>query len=347
MTFSTYRQDCRTRIQQRPDYATADATLQQHILAANSPFEWTPQSNPRKAVLLIHGLYDSPSSLHSLGQFFMQEHYLVRGLLLPGHGTRPEDLLQIQLEDWLNACQLALSQLPDSIEQLVLCGFSTGGLLHHYLSLKQEIPILKAIVSIAPALALRAPSWLLSNRLVSSVLKKILPYHHQIARYDYARYTKHAFNAGCQVQRLISMSHALPSKIYQALPVFYVLATEDEVIDSQAVQHFFQHHCTHAQSRCLIYGATTQNNDPRFIHRPSRYPHIDSFSHLGLHINANHPHYGEQGDYTLESYRLLKPGQKAILGNMHGRSNIRLTYNPDFEYLAGRLREFLDGVIQE
>lgn len=347
MTFSTYRQDCRLRIQQRPEYATADAVLQQHILEANSPFEWAPQANPRKAVLLIHGLYDSPSSMHSLGEFFSQQQYLVRSLLLPGHGTRPEDLLQIQLEDWLSACQLALAQLPDSIDQLVLCGFSTGGLLHHYLSLKQDIPILKAIVSIAPALTLRAPSWLLSNRFLSDILKKLLPYHHQIARYDYARYTKHAFNAGCQVQRLINMSRALPDKIYHALPVFYVLTTEDEVIDSQAAQHFFQHHCSHAQSRCLIYGPSTQKNGSRFIHRPSHYPrqHIDSFSHLGLHIKADHPHYGEHGDYTRESYRLLKPGQQAIFGNMHGRSNIRLTYNPDFEHLAGCLQEFLDEVV--
>lgn len=347
MIFTDYLHSCRTGIQQRPDYVSGDETLKKRILEANSPFEWAPQTTTRKAVLLIHGLFDSPGSMHSLGHFFASQGYWVRGLLLPGHGTRPEDLLQIRTEQWISACQSALAQLPPSIDQLVLCGFSTGGLLNHYLSLTQDIPPLKAIVSLAPALALRAPSWLLNNQPLCTLLKKILPWHHKTHRYDYARYNKHAFNAGCEVQHLIRMSQALTRQSVPSLPAFYVLTLDDEVIDSRSVQDFFKQHCTHPQSRCLMYGAATHEKDPRFINRPSRYPaqHIDSFSHIALPIATHHPHYGEQGDYTHESYRLLKPGQKALLGKLGSDATIRLSYNPDFEYLCDRLKAFLDKVV--
>src|SRR3989304_119468 len=60
---------------------------QEKIINANSPCEWRP-SNPAKiGVLLIHGLFDSPTVMQSLFDHFKARNFLVRSVLLPGHGT--------------------------------------------------------------------------------------------------------------------------------------------------------------------------------------------------------------------------------------------------------------------
>lgn len=349
MTYANYLQQCQERIKQRPDYLLADENLRQNILQTNSPFEWAPAEPARKAVILIHGLYDSPCVMQSLAQFFHAEHYWVRSLLLPGHGTRPEDLLDIDFEQWLTTCRLSLDQLPSTIDHIVLCGFSAGGLLSHYLALAQEIPRLSAIIAFAPALALRAPAWFLRQHWLCKPLAKLIPWYRQGTRYDYAHYNKHALNAACQIQRLIDQCSKFSSEVYAQLPVFYVLSTDDEVIHTSKTWQFFQDNCTHPQSRCLLYGDNNELTDPRLIKRSNHWPkqNINSFSHIAMPVAPDHLRYGRDGDYTRESLQKLKPGQPLIMGRIGGNTTVRLSYNPDFAYLTACLQQFLDNTLEE
>ena len=58
----------------------------------NRTFELTVD-DPKGAVLLLHGMSDSPYSLRALGEAHAVEHgYQVLGLRLPGHGTAPSGL---------------------------------------------------------------------------------------------------------------------------------------------------------------------------------------------------------------------------------------------------------------
>ncbi len=66
---------------------------------------------------------------------------------LPGHGTRPEDLLGVRWQDWLSAAREAYAALP---EPRGVVGLSMGALL------AAEMPT-QALVALAPALALRSP----------------------------------------------------------------------------------------------------------------------------------------------------------------------------------------------
>ncbi|WP_354685184.1 alpha/beta fold hydrolase [Cupriavidus necator] len=47
-------------------------------------------------------------------------------MLLPGHGTRPEDLLDVTLEDWQRVVQEQADALRRDVAQVYLGGFSTG-----------------------------------------------------------------------------------------------------------------------------------------------------------------------------------------------------------------------------
>jgi alpha-beta hydrolase superfamily lysophospholipase len=55
----------------------------------NHSYELTPATPPRGAVLLVHGLSDSPYSMRGIAQVFFDQGFDVVVLRLPGHGTIP------------------------------------------------------------------------------------------------------------------------------------------------------------------------------------------------------------------------------------------------------------------
>ena len=95
------------------------------ILAANIPFELKPdESNyPRngkgryeRGVLLIHGLSDSPYLMKAVARHFQTRGFLVRSILLPGHGTVPGDLLQVTYQEWIRATEYGIYQMKLQVE---------------------------------------------------------------------------------------------------------------------------------------------------------------------------------------------------------------------------------------
>lgn len=64
-------------------------------LQANTPFELIPEKPNGDAVLLVHGLGDSPYSFMDVAQHLAAQGYLVRAILLPGHGSKVGDLILI------------------------------------------------------------------------------------------------------------------------------------------------------------------------------------------------------------------------------------------------------------
>lgn len=347
-TFTDYQEYCRQLIRQRrPDFATLSEACQQTLLAANTPFEHIPTQPTQQAVILIHGLYDSPCIMQSLAGVFSDQNYLVRSVLLPGHGTDPEDLFTIGFEDWLTACRLAIRLLPANIERLVIAGFSTGALAAHTLALQQEIPQLVGLVSIAPALALHAlQGTILKQEPLVHFAKSLTPWYGEAHVADYAKYTKYAINGAHQVQRLIQ--HYQQQQQALTVPVLYVLSANDKVINSPQVWQQFHAHDQHPQSRCLIYSPGPLNlpTDSRFIVRSSQVPeeNILHFSHICLGIAPSHPHYGRHGDYTQALQAALPPGQAVISGEFDAKTTVRLTYNPDFVYLSAFIQQFLDTI---
>jgi len=107
------------------------------IIAGNAPFELRPpqkcapgQHHPyRRGVLLSHGLTDSPYFMKALGRFFQAQCFRVMGLLLPGHGTRPGDLLELERKEWIAAEGFGADALSSEADEVYLAGFSTGGSL--------------------------------------------------------------------------------------------------------------------------------------------------------------------------------------------------------------------------
>jgi alpha-beta hydrolase superfamily lysophospholipase len=98
----------------------------------NRSYILAPQGTPRGAVVLLHGLTDSPYSLRHVARRYVQDGFVAVAIRLPGHGTVPAGLSDVQWEQWMAATHLAVREarrLAPAPAHLHLVGFSNGGAL--------------------------------------------------------------------------------------------------------------------------------------------------------------------------------------------------------------------------
>jgi alpha-beta hydrolase superfamily lysophospholipase len=96
----------------------------------NRSYVLEPVGRPVGAVVLLHGLTDSPYSLRHVAEFYRARGYLAIGLRTPGHGTVPAALTSTTWEDWLAATRLAVREAHRRVSPgapLHLVGYSAGG----------------------------------------------------------------------------------------------------------------------------------------------------------------------------------------------------------------------------
>lgn len=78
-------------------------------------------------VLLVHGYTGSPASMRPWAQALADRGYAVEVPLLPGHGTRWQDLNQVSWTEWYAEAEAAFDRLRQSCEAVVVGGLSMGG----------------------------------------------------------------------------------------------------------------------------------------------------------------------------------------------------------------------------
>jgi alpha-beta hydrolase superfamily lysophospholipase len=84
------------------------------------------------AVVLLHGLTDSPFSLRHIARRYRDRGFVAIGIRLPGHGTVPAGLTRVEWREWAAATRLAVREARRRIgpdKPLELVGFSNGGAL--------------------------------------------------------------------------------------------------------------------------------------------------------------------------------------------------------------------------
>jgi carboxylesterase len=125
-------------------------------------------------ILLLHGFTGSPVSLRPLCELLSKRGFAVEMPRLPGHGTRPRDLLPTRYADWRAAAGVALNRLRSRTQTVVAVGLSMGGTLVLDLATTEKLsgavtinaqildrgglivklaPVIEKLVPIAPASA--------------------------------------------------------------------------------------------------------------------------------------------------------------------------------------------------
>jgi alpha-beta hydrolase superfamily lysophospholipase len=98
----------------------------------NRSFELLPTGEPRGAVVLLHGLSDSPYSLRHVARVYVAHGFAAIGIRLPGHGTVPAGLTSVHWQDWRAAARLAVREarrLAGPGKPIHIVGYSNGGAL--------------------------------------------------------------------------------------------------------------------------------------------------------------------------------------------------------------------------
>ncbi len=336
-------------------------------LAAATPFERAPgagcppaaSERPSRGVLLLHGLSDMPLAVRDLADVFAARCFMVRAMLLPGHGTRAGDLLDVTQEDWLAATRFGLKTLQEDVEEVFVGGFSLGGLLSVHAVL--EDATLRGAFVFSPALALER-AWLVRQ---SVWLRHLVDWLDRDAPDDYARYEAMPVNATAETYLLTRQLALRLERRRVDLPVFMALSDDDPVIDVTVSRGYFERHFSHPGSRLVVYrrdpGEGTDPVDVRISYRNSFLPEqrIAGFSHQSVHIAPANAHYGANGDYrscgqasgeSAEAVarclaaphpwrgEVFDDNRAAIPG---GAPVARLTYNPRFGELLEQVDEFL------
>ena len=78
-------------------------------------------------VLLAHGYTGSPASLKPWAHALADHGYAAEVPLLPGHGTRWQDLNRVKWTDWYAEAEAAFDRLRETCDAVVVAGLSMGG----------------------------------------------------------------------------------------------------------------------------------------------------------------------------------------------------------------------------
>jgi esterase/lipase len=351
LSFDEYIAQTRQRIlQARTDLTTEN---RDRIVEANTPFALTPDAAsakaPRRGILLAHGLTDSPYSMRALGRFFQAQGFWVKAILLPGHGTRPGDLLEVTWQEWARAIQFGVDVLARETDAVYLAGFSTGGTLSIYQALR-DLRV-KGLYLFSPAVAV-SPFGFLANwhKLYSWAYPPGVWMDLQEDT-DLAKYESFPFNAGDQVYLLTREIQRLLTDQTMPLPLFIAASEDDSTVRTEATLEFFEQ-AAHPSKRMLLYGTGTKALPTQVERISSVLPdqRVISSAHTAIVIPPDDPHYGAQGDYAScghyfgkgEKYRLCKNRKEDLLGEV-SRENLqkgiirRLTYNPHYDDMTAHL----------
>lgn len=98
----------------------------------NRSFILEPAGKPVGVAVFLHGLTDAPYSLLHLARHYRERGFLAIAIRLPGHGTVPAGLTEVEWEDWLAATRLAVREARTRVEKPApfhLVGYSNGGAL--------------------------------------------------------------------------------------------------------------------------------------------------------------------------------------------------------------------------
>jgi alpha-beta hydrolase superfamily lysophospholipase len=97
----------------------------------NRSYILEPGGPPAGAVVLLHGLTDSPYSLRHVARLYRDKGFVAVAIRMPAHGTVPAALTDVEWEDWDAATRLAVREARRRAgsKPLHIVGFSNGGTL--------------------------------------------------------------------------------------------------------------------------------------------------------------------------------------------------------------------------
>ncbi|MBW1878804.1 MAG: alpha/beta fold hydrolase [Deltaproteobacteria bacterium] len=105
-------------------------------------------------VLLSHGFTGAPAEMRPIAETLHAAGCTVSGPLLPGHGTRWQDMNRCRWQAWADHAEASLAKLSERCDRLVVGGLSMGSLLASRIAARH--PEVRGLALYSPALVLRS-----------------------------------------------------------------------------------------------------------------------------------------------------------------------------------------------
>ncbi len=162
--------------------------------------------HPRRtdyAVLLVHGLNESPYYMADVAAILHQQGFNAVTVLLPGHGTRPEDMADVTAEAWRSEVETGLAIASLVGRKVTVAGFSMGGALAVDAALGRND--IEGLFLFAPALELRAQPLGAFAGLTCLPGARAVTVEMQIVR-NPVKYKERTANGVCQTYRVMQQN---------------------------------------------------------------------------------------------------------------------------------------------
>jgi len=177
--------------------------------AWNKSFE-LPVENPKMGVLLLHGMSDSPYSLHAQAEYLQKQGVWVVSMRMPGHGTIPSGLTGVKWQDMAAVVKIGMKRLTQKLgdKPIHIMGYSTGAPLalnYTFTALKDNtLTLPSSLIFYSPAIGVSkaAPFAVWQSRMGHFFDLPKLEWNSIAPEYDPFKYNSFAVNAGDQVYRI-------------------------------------------------------------------------------------------------------------------------------------------------
>ena len=377
LPFSEYLS--RTRDMLAKAHANKSKTEQIKRIDGNAPFQLWPSGSYsqglkkpfRRGVLLTHGLTDSPYFMRYLATFFQENGFRVMAILLPGHGTQPGDLLEVNWQEWAKAVAYGTDQLAAEVDEVYLAGYSAGSAL----SINQSLHDLRV-----RGLFLFSPALKISPRAAQAHWHKFYSWLYPAAKWvnlkpdkDIYKYESFPKNAAAQMHKLTQVVNAQLQTHPLDIPVF-AAASQDDSTALCAATIAFMAQTRHPASKLVLYTTNTETVPPDLpVNTANKLERVNSVfpaqkilssAHTAVVLPAEDPHYGMGGTagttgYSncvhyypaeMEKYKLCNERPTEVMQGEITAENLnmgtlrRLMYNPNFAALKASLKQFIDGL---
>lgn len=259
-------------------------------MAMNMPFELGDKHTSEKAMILVHGLGDSPYSFSDLAVSLSEQGFYVQTLLLPGHGSKPEDLMLPTYQDWQHFVDHYANLLKQDFDQVWLGGFSTGANLVTVHTIEQGR--IDGLMLFSPGFQSQTPKL---ERLAP--LAALFFDGYTAEEKNLARYTSAPLKGAIAYSESAIKVRELLAKNTVNVPTLIALSEADSVVDPYAVKDLYEKRFENDANQLIWYGESRFNVPS--IHTFSMK--LDSFrvstgSHMSPLFSPKNPYYGIGGE---------------------------------------------------
>jgi len=302
-------------------------------ISMNMPFELTPKHKTNKAVLLVHGLGDSPYGFSDIAPSLQAQGFHVEVLLLPGHGSKPSDLMLPTYNDWQTIVDHYAGLLKQQYQEVWLGGFSTGGNLVTIHAIEKGG--IDGLLLFSPGFQSQTP-----------YLEKLAPVAsiffdgYTTDEDNLARYNSAPLKGAIAYSQSAAKLRELLKENQVEIPTLVVLSEADSIIDPKAVHEFYQQRFTNSNNQLLWYGESNIEQDTVTVSSMKLDElRISTASHMSPLFAPANTYYGQDAAYTMcmnsmdsDAVTYCEQGGEVWWSawgyEENGKVHARLTWNP-------------------